>query len=59
MVVVAMRNGNGIHVMGTRLAKTREGFLALSFGMHAGIKQDTMLVQLHQPTTRANLRIPI
>jgi hypothetical protein len=47
MVMMAMRKGDGIHVMGAGLVEQRHRVAPLAFRMHAGVEQNAVFVQLH------------
>ena len=59
VVVMAMRDHDRVHVVISRLAKQRQAVATLAFRVHARVEQQPVLVQLHQPGTRADVGVGI
>ena len=59
VVVVAMRNRNRVHLRMPGLAEQRQPFAAFAFRVHPGVEQDAVVVHLHEPCARADVRVGI
>ena len=59
MVVMAMRNRNGVHLRVSGLVQQGQAGAAFAFRVHSGIKQNTVFIHLHKPPARANVGIGI
>jgi hypothetical protein len=59
VIVMAMRNRNGIHLRIPGLVEHRQTGAAFAFWMHSGVEQNTVLVHLHEPPARADVSVGI
>ena len=59
VVVMAMRNRNRVHLGIPGLAEQRQPVAALAFRVHPGVEQNAVVVHLHQPRARADVRVGI
>src|ERR1039457_1627909 len=59
MVVVAVRNRYGVHVMGLGCGVKRQAGAALAFRGRAGVEQQAMPVHLETPGARANVGVRV
>jgi hypothetical protein len=59
VIVMTMRNHNRIHVVIPGLGEQRQSVATLAFRMHSRVEQNAMIVNLHQPRARADVRIGI
>ena len=59
VIVMAMRNRNGVHLGVARLAEQRQPVAAFAFRVHPGVEQNAVVVHLHQPRAGADVRVRI
>ena len=49
VIVVAMRNGDGVNVFLLDGLVERDAFTTFSFGVHSSVEQDAMVFYVHEP----------
>jgi hypothetical protein len=54
MVVMAMRDGDGIHVVRPDFIEPRQASAALDLRVHSGVEQDAVIIQFHHPRAGAD-----
>ena len=59
VIVMTMRNCNGVHLRVSGLVQHWQAGAALAFRVHSGIEQNAMLIHLHKPPARADVSIGI
>jgi hypothetical protein len=59
MIVMAMGKSNGIDFNGPGFAVQGEAFAAFALGMHAGIKEDAVVIDFDEPSTGTNFGVGI
>ena len=55
VVVVAMRDGDGVHVLILDGLEQRQTIAAFEFGVHAGVEQDAVAFEVHTPRARPDV----
>ena len=59
MIMMAVGDGDRIHIMSAGLAKPGHSFPPLPLRMHPGVEQNAIFVQFHQPCARPDVRTRI
>jgi hypothetical protein len=57
--MVTMGNRDCVYFRALRFAEERQSFASLALGMHAGIQQNPVVTQFHQPRACANVGVRI
>ena len=59
VVMVTMRDGNGLHLLRANVFVERQPIAALAFGVHARVEQDAVAFDFNEPGTGANVGVGV